>query len=459
MTSTTPAGQMSSTAPLDCTAKYCIIGAGSSGLTAAKNLKQQGIAYDIFEREDGIGGNWYYGRPNSSVYRSIHLISSKPLTEYTDFPMPADYPDYPSHEQVLAYFNAYARHFAIERDIQLNTEVTRVEPVEDVRLWDVTVRRLDRSDGVGGSATETRRYRGVIICNGHNWCPKIPAYPGAFAGRTLHSSEYKTPDALEGRRVLVVGAGNSGCDIAAESATHAAKTFLSTRRGYWYMPKYFFGRPVDQVGERLLRLGVPLAVRRLIGRVTYGLAVGDLSRYGVKKPDHKLFETHPIVNAQLPYYIAHGAVIHKPDIARLDGDGVIFTDGTREAIDLIVYATGFRIVFPFMDTAHLSWRRDYPSFYLNVFSPRYDNLFIVGLIQPDSGQWGLEDWQAKAVARFIHAQERAPRKAKRFAARKRVGQEHFGGRIKYKESTRHYVEVENYSYRRRLERAAAELAV
>ena len=148
MTSTTPAGQMSSTAPLDCTAKYCIIGAGNSGLTAAKNLKQQGIAYDIFEREDGIGGNWYYGRPNSSVYRSIHLISSKPLTEYTDFPMPADYPDYPSHEQVLAYFNAYARHFAIERDIQLNTEVTRVEPVEDGRLWDVTVRRLDRSDGV-----------------------------------------------------------------------------------------------------------------------------------------------------------------------------------------------------------------------------------------------------------------------------------------------------------------------
>lgn len=465
MTSTTPAGQTAQTAPLDRTGKYCIVGAGSSGLTAAKNLKEQGIAYDIYEREDGIGGNWYYGRPNSSVYRSIHLISSKPLTEYIDFPMPADYPDYPSHEQVLAYFKAYARHFAIERDIQLNTEVTRVEPVEDGRLWDVTVRRVagangsDGADGAGGSATETRRYRGVIICNGHNWYPKIPEYPGAFVGQTLHSSEYKTPDALEGRRVLVVGAGNSGCDIAAESATHAAKTFLSTRRGYWYMPKYFFGRPVDQVGERLLRLGVPLAIRRLIGRVTYGLAVGDLSRYGVKKPDHKLFETHPIVNAQLPYYIAHGAVVPKPDIARLDGDGVVFTDGTREPIDLIVYATGFRIVFPFMDTAYLSWRRGYPSFYLNVFSPEYDNLFIIGLIQPDSGQWGLEDWQAKAVARFIRARERAPRTAKRFAARKRVGQEHYGGHIKYKDSTRHYVEVEHYSYRQRLERAAAELAV
>jgi cation diffusion facilitator CzcD-associated flavoprotein CzcO len=462
MTSTTPAGQTAQIVPLDFAQKYCIVGAGSSGLTAAKNLKEQGIAYDIFEREDGIGGNWYYGRPNSSVYRSIHLISSKPLTEYTDFPMPADYPDYPSHEQVLAYFKAYARRFAIERDIQLNTEVTRIEPVENGRLWDVTVRRrADGADGAGGSETETetRRYRGVIICNGHNWYPKIPEYPGAFAGQTLHSSEYKTPDALEGRRVLVVGAGNSGCDIAAESATHAAKTFLSTRRGYWYMPKYFFGRPVDQVGERLLRLGVPLAIRRLIGRVTYGLAVGDLSRYGVKQPDHKLFETHPIVNAQLPYYIAHGAVIPKPDIARLDGDGVVFTDGTREPIDLIVYATGFRIVFPFMDTAHLSWQRGYPSFYLNVFSPQYDNLFIVGLIQPDSGQWGLEDWQAQAIARFIRAQERAPRKAKRFAARKRVGQEHFGGRIKYKESTRHYVEVEHYSYRRRLQQATRELAM
>jgi cation diffusion facilitator CzcD-associated flavoprotein CzcO len=444
---------MSAQEPLDRTSLFCIIGAGSSGITAAKNLGEAGIPYEVFEREDGIGGNWYYGRPHSSVCRSTHLISSKPLTEYTDFPMPKEYPDFPSHEQVLAYFKAYVAHFDLERHITFNTEVTGVEPVgADAPLWDVTLH--DRL----ADTTETRRYRGVIICNGHNWLPKYPDYPGPFTGAVLHSADYKTPDVLEGKRVLVVGAGNSGCDIAAEAATHARQTFLSTRRGYYYMPKFFFGRPVDQVGELMLDLGVPLGARRLVGNITYRLAVGDLSRYGAKAPDHKLFETHPIVNSQLPYFIAHGAVTCKPDVRQLDGSRVIFADGSAEEIDLIVYATGFQIVFPFMDHSLLNWTRNHPCLYLNVFHPTYDNLFVVGLIQPDSGQWGLEDRQARAIARFITQLDRQSPKAARFRRRKRAGQENYSGGVHYKESTRHYVEVEHHSYRKRLDAAAAQLA-
>ncbi len=217
---------------LDRTDRYCIIGAGSSGITAAKNLKQLGIAFDVYEREDDVGGNWYYGKPCSSICRSTHLISSKPLTEYTDFSMPHDWPDYPGHEQVLAYLRAYADQFGLRPDIRFSTAVERVEPVAGGTCWDVTVAPPD-------GASETLRYRGLIICNGHNWYPKFPEYPGEFTGQTLHSADYKTPDVLEGKRVLVVGAGNSGCDIAAESATHARRTFLSTRRGYYYMPKFF----------------------------------------------------------------------------------------------------------------------------------------------------------------------------------------------------------------------------
>jgi cation diffusion facilitator CzcD-associated flavoprotein CzcO len=438
--------------PVDRTAMFCIIGAGSSGITAAKNLSESGIPCEVFEREDGIGGNWYYGHPNSSVCRSTHLISSKPLTEYTDFPMPPDFPDYPSHEQVLAYFKAYTAQFNLERLITFNSEVLRVEPVRpDAQQWDVTLH--DRL----ADTTELRRYRGVVICNGHNWMPKFPDYSGRFTGEILHSSAYKTPDSLEGKRVLVVGAGNSGCDIAAESATHARKTFLSTRRGYYYMPKFFFGRPVDQVGETLLDLGVPLGIRRLIGKLTYRVAVGDLSRYGAKAPDHKLFETHPIVNNQLPYFIAHGDVICKPDVRQLDGSRVSFSDGSSEEFDLIVFATGFQIVFPFMDHHLLNWTRNHPSLYLNVFHPTYDNLFVVGLIQPDSGQWGLEDRQARAIARFIIQSDRKSPKAARFRRRKRVGQENYSGGISYKESTRHYVEVEHHGYRKRLDAAAVHL--
>lgn len=441
-------------ATVDRSAMFCIIGAGSSGITAAKNLKQLGVPYEVFEREDEIGGNWLYGYPNSSVCRSTHLISSKPLTEYTDYPMPREYPDFPSHAQVLAYFQGYVKHFDLARDITFNTEVTRVEPVgAEARQWDVTLR------DVRSGASETRRYRGVIICNGHNWLPKYPSFPGEFTGQIIHSADYKTPDILEGKRVLVIGAGNSGCDIAAESATHARKTFLSTRRGYYYMPKFFFGRPVDQVGEMLLDLGLPLGLRRVVGNITYRVAVGDLGRYGVKRPDHKLFETHPIVNNQLPYYIAHGDVVSMPDIQRFDGHSVTFSGGAVENdIDLLVYATGFQIVFPFMDQSLLNWTRDHPSLYLNVFHPTYDNLFVVGLIQPDSGQWGLEDRQARAIARFITQADRGSPKAERFRRLKRAGQENYGGGVKYKESTRHYVEVEHHSYRRRLDAAAAQLA-
>lgn len=213
--------------PLDYANKYCIVGAGSSGLAAAKNLKAHQIPFDVIEAEDDVGGNWYYGKPHSSVYRSTHLISSKPLTEYTDFPMPAHYPDFPSHAQVWEYLRSYTKAFGLYDSIKFNTSVERIEKAGD--CWDVTL-----------SNNETRRYRGVIIANGHNWDPKYPTYSGHFDGVVLHSAQYKTPEVLRDKRVLVVGAGNSGCDIAVESAQNAARTFHSVRRGYYYVPKYFF---------------------------------------------------------------------------------------------------------------------------------------------------------------------------------------------------------------------------
>ena len=399
----------------------------------------------MFEREDGVGGNWYYGKPHSSVYRSTHLISSKPLTEYTDFPMPKEYPDYPSHAQILAYFRAYVKHFDLEQDIQFNTGVERVAPADDG--WDVTL-----------STGETRRYRGVIIANGHNWDPKFPAYPGHFDGVSLHSSDYKTIDVLREKRVLVVGAGNSGCDIAVEAAQNAAQTYHSSRRGYHYVPKFLLGRPADQVGELSLKLRVPLPVRRAVDNVLIKLVAGDPQKFGLPKPDHKLFETHPIINSQMLYYVGHGDIIPKPDIQELRGDRVLFTDGSEVAIDVIVYATGFKMSFPFIDTSLLNWQHGHPSFYMNVFHPEYDNLFIIGLIQPDSGQWGLVDYQAQLVARFITCLQQNPTRAAWLRELKRRGQEDYGGGVKYKESTRHYVEIEHFSYRRKLQKLAAQLA-
>ncbi len=419
--------------------KYCIVGAGSSGLAVAKNFRQAGIPFDVVEREDDVGGNWYYGKPASSVCQSTHLISSKALTEYSDFPMPDDYPEYPSHRQAWDYLRSYARHFQLYESIELRRSVESIEPAG--AGWTV---RLD-----GG---EVRRYAGVVIANGHNWDPRIPDYPGTFDGLTLHSARYKTPDVLAGRRVLVVGAGNSGCDIAVESAQSAAATFHSVRRGYHYLPKFLLGKPTDRCGERLLSWRLPLWLRRAITRRVVHLALGGPHSYGLPAPDHKLFETHPIINSQMLYYVGHGRIRVKPDVERLCGTHVRFVDGSEEPIDVLIYATGFRITIPFIERRHLNWSNDRPELYLNIFSPQYDNLFVAGLIQPDSGQWGLVDYQAQLIARFIVACRTAPARAERFRRQKQAQRPDLASGIHYLRTPRHLVEVEHFSYRRRLKR-------
>jgi cation diffusion facilitator CzcD-associated flavoprotein CzcO len=420
--------------------KYCIVGAGSSGLTAAKNLKQHGIAFDVIERNDDVGGNWYFASQHSAVCKSTHLISSKPLTEFTDYPMPAAYPEYPNHWQVHTYFQDYARHFGLYEHIQFNTSIEKIERDAD-GLWDVTL-----SNG------ETRRYGGLIIANGHNWSPKWPDYPGQFDGIALHSCQYKTPDVLRDQRVLVIGAGNSGCDIAVESAQNAARTFLSTRRGYYYNPKFIFGKPSDQVNERFLKLRTPLWLMRASYGLMLKLTIGLPQDYGLPKPDHRFFETHPVVNQTLMYYAGQGDIKHKPDVAEFRGKTVVFKDGSEEEIDVLICATGFNIVFPFIDKTHLNWIDNRPQLYLNVFHPSYDNLFVIGLIQPDSGAWGLADYQAQAVARFIDA-DRKKGKAAQLVRRLRISGTGIKNRgIRYVNSTRHYLEVEHFSYRETLQK-------
>ena len=312
--------------------------------------------------------------------------------------------------------------------------------------WDVTLQN--------GSV---RRYGGVVIANGHHWDPQWPEYPGKFSGPTYHSSQYKTPDVLDGRRVLVIGAGNSGCDIAVEAAQHAARTLHSTRRGYHYVPKFVLGRPADRCGEFLLKLHFPLWLRRLITMGLVKLAIGAPQDYGLKRPDHRLFESHPIINSQMMYYVGHGDIAPKPDVARFDGDTVHFTDGSQESVDLIIYATGYKISFPFIDACHLNWRDGRPLLYMNIFHPRYDHLFVAGLIQPDSGQWGLTHHQGRLIARFIQAMNSNSPRADWFRRLKAATPPELSSGIRYVNSSRHLLEVEHFSYRRRLKKLIARM--
>lgn len=422
--------------------RFCIVGAGSAGLAAARRLKEFGIPFDVFEREDDVGGHWYYGKPYSSIYRSIHTISSKAFTEYPGFPMPAHYPTYIGHAQAHEYLRSFARAFRLYDHIEFGRTVEHLEPVEDGRRWDVTLN--------GG---EKRRYQGVVICNGHLWSPRWPEYPGTFDGLVLHSSQYKTPDVLRGKRVLVVGAGNSGCDIAVEASHNAAATFHSTRRGYYYWPKFLYGRPSDEWGEIWLRLRSPLFLRRFVGKqVLRWFAAGTPQQYGLPEPDHKMFEAHYIINSQLLYHLAHGDITVKPDIAELRGDRVRFTDGSEEPIDAIVYATGFNLEFPFIDPQHLDWAGACPDLYLKIFHRRYDNLFMIGLFQTSTGNWPIMDHQAGLMARFIRSEQANPKARAEFARRKAHERPNLNGGIRYTSAERHALECEHFTYRRKLQR-------
>ncbi len=418
-------------------ARYCIVGAGACGLTAAKNLSQKGIAFDVFERSDVVGGLWNHDKPGGRVYSSAHLISSKTQTQYTDFPFPESYPDYPHHTQVLEYLRSYARRFDLMRHIRFNTEVVSVEPAGRglaVRL----------SDG------SKRNYAGILVANGHLWDPSHPEYPGQFSGQIVHSADYKSPRILRDKTVLVIGAGNSGCDIAVEAAQHAKKVFHSMRRGYHFIPKYVFGKPADEISDLFYKLRLPMRVRRAIATLCLALTSGSPERFGLPAPDHKLFETHPIVNSQMLYFLGHGDITPKPDVARFDGAAVEFADGSRESIDLVICATGYKVTIPFLSKDMLNWRNGAPDLFLNIFHPERDDIFCVGLVQANGGLYGLADRQAQLIAKYIAKKHRWP--GALFKKKKRAMAHDLSAGQRYVGSGRHRLEVDIFSYMRLLER-------
>ena len=422
--------------------KYCVIGAGPSGLTVAKNLLQHNIPFDCIEKENDVGGNWYYGSSASGVYRSTHLISSKRMTEFTDFPMPEYFPPYPSHVQALDYLRSYASHFAVTDHVEFNATVLHCEPKPD--HWQVTVQHQDNA------APEVRDYRGLIVANGHHWDPLIPKWAGDFNGDCFHSHDYRTPDRFAGRRVLVVGAGNSGCDIAVESASVADATFLSMRRGYYFLPKFLFGKPSDRLGDLMLRWHVPRWLHRLATRFVVRIAVGPPHRYGFPPPNHRLFQSHPIINSHILHYAGHGRITPKPDIKSLAGNHVEFADGSEERIDTIVCATGYRVSFPFLDRNWILDDEGNPKLFLNAFHPDRDDLFVAGLIQPNSGQWGITDCQSQLIAAMIVATDQKDPIADWFGDLKR--QVTADRDPSFLDSPRHALEVDYFAYRTQLER-------
>ena len=420
---------------------YAIIGAGPAGLAVARNMDQRGIPYVGYEAGPTVGGLWNIDNPRSTMYRSAHLISSKRMTEFKAFPMDDRVADYPHHTEVYRYFRDFAEHFGLNARYRFETEVTAVEPIDGSpeKGWEVTSRCLSNGD----RALRTRRFKGVVIANGTLSEPNRPQFEGAFDGRLMHACEYKAPDIFDQKRVLIVGAGNSGCDIVVDAVHRARCVGLSVRRGYHFVPKYVFGRPADTVGGRIK---LPFALKQRLDKVLLKWFTGDPRRFGFPRPDHDLYESHPIVNSLVLHHLGHGDITLYKDIARLDGDGVVFRDGTRQAFDLILTATGYKLHYPFIDRRHLNWKGAAPHLYLNAFHPTYDNLFIAGLVEAAGLGWEGRNEQAELITRYISGLQQNNPSALAFRQLKRAPFPDMRGGVNYLKLDRmaYYVHKDTY---------------
>ena len=346
--------------------KYLVIGAGPVGLAHIKALKLAGIPFEAVDAADDLGGNWHHG-----VYDTAHIISPKGLMEYSDYPMPASYPEFPSGKQVLTYYNDYAAHFGLRELITFNKKVELVYPTAN-NIWQVKY-----EDG------ETKYYKGVLVCNGHHWDKRYPVLEGndTFEGEIIHSKDYKNPDQLRGKSVVVIGAGNSACDVASEAARVGAASYMSIRSSAWFLPKLVAGYPLSHFSKNWL----PPFIQRMMLKIGLRLTVGNLANYGLPKPDHDILTKHPTIGTEALHYIKHGKLTPKPGIARLVGDEVVFTDGTRVKADLIVAATGYHLSYPFLPKELQRTHGAFAQVYGRSMLADYKGLYLIGWEQVRGG--------------------------------------------------------------------------
>ncbi len=417
-----------------------VIGAGSSGIAAAKALRERGVPHTVFEASDRVGGVWVFGNRNglSAAYRGLHINTSRDRMEFSDFPMPKTYPDYPHHTQIAAYFDAYTDHFGLRESIRFRTRVEHARRDAD-GVWE-----LELHDG------STERFDALLVANGHHWNPRWPEprFPGSdtFSGTQMHAHDYREPEQLTGRRVVVLGMGNSAMDIAVESSYVAERTFLAARRGAWILPKYLFGKPTDQLPNdpRL-----PVGMRMKAFEAMIRLAVGRPEKYGLPKPDHAFGQAHPTVSGRIIDRLQHGAITPKPNIARLDGDEVEFADGSRERVDVVVYCTGYRITFPFFDPDFIAAPDNRIELFRRVMHPDIDNVFFVALVQPLGAIMPIAERQAQWIADHLRGEYLPPGRAEML---RDIREENDAMRRRYVASKRHTIQIDFDDYLRDLER-------
>ena len=420
----------------------CVIGAGVSGLTACKALADFGVPHTCFEASDEVGGNWYFQNPNgvSSAYRSLHIDISKPSISFRDFPMPDRYPDYPHHTHIFEWLRDYADAFALRERIRFNTRVA-------ARRARARRRLADHARGRQPASASTR----CSSATGTTGIRAYPDFPGTFDGPQIHSHDYidpSTPLDLYGKRVLVVGIGNSAVDIVSELArkTVSDTVFLSTRSGAYVVPKYLFGRPADQVVKTNPRL--PAGLQRRIGRLLPRIFSGRMEDFGLPTPNHNFLDAHPTVSSELLGRLGAGDAVAKGDVAgaarrpralRRRDRGADRRDHLRDRLQ--------RQLPVLRSRTSLSAPENVLPLYKRMLKPGIDDLAFIGLGQPIPTIFPFSELQSKLAARWLSGDWAPPAESEMEAEIRRDEAFHTAHFI---DKPRHTMQLEWYAFQREL---------
>lgn len=393
--------------------RVAIVGAGVSGLACIKCCLEEGLEPTCFERSDDLGGLWRFtehveeGR--ASLYKSVVSNSCKEMSCYSDFPFPEDYPNYVPNSQFLDYLKMYADRFNLLKYIQFKTTVFSVTKCQDFNVsgqWEVVTLHEGKQ--------ESAIFDAVMVCTGFLTNPHLPlgCFPGiqTFKGQYFHSRQYKHPDIFKDKRVLVVGMGNSGTDIAVEASHLAKKVFLSTTGGAWVISRVFdSGYPWDMVFttrfQNFIRNSLPTPI------VTWLVAKKMNSwfnheNYGLV-PKDRIQLREPVLNDELPGRIITGKVFIRPSIKEVKENSVVFDNAhntpSEEPIDVIVFATGYTFAFPFLDESVVKVEDGQASLYKYIFPAHLQKptLAVIGLIKPLGSMIPTGETQARYAVRVF----------------------------------------------------------
>lgn len=401
--------------------RICIIGAGASGITAAKACQEEGHDYVIFEMHTEFGGLWRYRDQDinglGSVAAATIINSSKEMSAFSDFPPDAEYPNYMHNTKMIKYIEDYAKLVGCEDKINFEHKVVSVQKAptfdQDGR-WRVQVQDLKTL------RTTEDTYDGVMVCTGHHVTPSWASFPGQqlFKGQIIHTHSYKTPKDFVGKRVVVVGIGNSGGDVAVELSMVNPQVYLSTRRGAWVVHRVGpRGKPFDTL---FLRRWVNFLFNHVPYRLVCSTAESfinnhfDHSQYRIK-PKHRIFEQHIMVNDALPNRILSGTIVMKNNIDRITETGVIFEGDTEEIpCDVIILATGYKVHFPFIDHSLVPVIDNKVDLYKYVFSPDLQpfphTLGFVALAQPIGALFPIAELHSRWYALCMSGKRKLPSK-------------------------------------------------